>query len=71
MNSSTYWEIKQVSRYSGTCCVQGNKVLVTTYLFLIEHVIVGYDILNLIDGVVRLLFCEGTLLLEQGNVDTS
>lgn len=40
-----------------------------TYLFLIEHVIISDDVLNLIDSIVRLVFCKGTLLFEQGHVE--
>lgn len=47
---------------------EGNKIG-PTYIFLIEHVVLGNDVLNFIDSVVGLGFREGALLAEQGNVE--
>lgn len=42
-----------------------------TYLFLIERLIISHKNLNLIDSIVRLVFCKGTLPLEHGNIEAS
>lgn len=42
-----------------------------THIFIIEHVVLGNDVLNFIDSVIGLGFREGALLAEQGNVERS
>lgn len=50
---------------------QDSNSWATTYLFLIEHFIISHENLNLIDSIVCLVFCKGTLSLEHGNVEAS
>lgn len=56
------------------CCThkmsRGNK-LGATYMFLIEHVVLGNNVLNFIDSVIGLSFRKGALVAEQGDVDRS
>lgn len=49
----------------------GGSKLGPTHIFIIEHVVLGNDVLNFIDGVIGLGFREGALLAEQGNVERS
>lgn len=42
-----------------------------TYIFIIESIVFGNDVLNFIDSVISLGFREGALLTEQGDVDGS
>lgn len=49
----------------------GGSKLGPTHIFIIEHVILGNDVLNFIDSVIGLGFREGALLAEQGNVERS
>lgn len=49
---------------------RGNK-LGATYMFLIEHVVLGNNVLNFIDSVIGLGFRKGALVAEQGDVDRS
>lgn len=38
-------------------------------MFIIKHIVFSNYVLNFIDGVVSLSFCEGALLTVQGDVD--
>lgn len=42
-----------------------------TYLFLVVHVVLSDDVLNLVDGIVCLVFCKGALLFEQSKIERS
>lgn len=43
--------------------------MIATHLCLIKYVIISYDVLFLILGVVSLRFCKGALSLEHGNFE--
>lgn len=42
-----------------------------TYIFIAEHVVLGNDVLNLVDSVIGLGFRKGALLAKQGDVERS